>query len=137
MSVINELREHFAEIMRLGYISALLNWDQEVNMMKYKSVEGRSKQVSLIRKLIHRRITAEKVGKSISGNNGERRSTSRMHRVLGGKQKGDQFTGVVRMKVAEKYMRYLQDRGFCPEETPHGTGPHIDNHFLIIDFQKD
>jgi carboxypeptidase Taq len=65
MSVINELREIFAEIMRLGYISALLNWDQEVNMMNYKSVAGRSKQVSLIRKLIHRRITSEKVGELI------------------------------------------------------------------------
>ncbi|MHA2089067.1 MAG: hypothetical protein ACW972_12370, partial [Promethearchaeota archaeon] len=65
MSELNELREYFAEIMRLGYISALLNWDQEVNMMDYKSVAGRSKQVSLIRKLIHRRITSEKVGKLI------------------------------------------------------------------------
>ncbi|MBY8985495.1 MAG: carboxypeptidase M32 [Candidatus Lokiarchaeota archaeon] len=65
MSVINELREHFAEIMRLGYISSLLNWDQEVNMMNYKSVEGRSKQASLIRKLSHQRITSDKVGKLI------------------------------------------------------------------------
>ena len=65
MSVINELREHFAEILRLGYISSLLNWDQEVNMMNYKSVEGRSKQMSLIRKLIHQRITSEKVGRLI------------------------------------------------------------------------
>ncbi|GAH72200.1 unnamed protein product, partial [marine sediment metagenome] len=65
MSVINELREYFAEVMRLGYISSLLNWDQEVNMMNYKSVEGRSKQMSLIRKLIHQRITSEKVGKLI------------------------------------------------------------------------
>ncbi|MFW9822529.1 MAG: hypothetical protein ACFFE4_06325, partial [Candidatus Thorarchaeota archaeon] len=61
----NELKEHFVEIMRLSYISALLNWDQEVNMMNYKSVEGRSKQVSLIRKLIHQRITSEKVGELI------------------------------------------------------------------------
>ncbi|MFX1455434.1 MAG: carboxypeptidase M32 [Promethearchaeota archaeon] len=61
----NELKEHFAEIMRLNYISALLNWDQEVNMMNYKSVEGRSKQVSLIRKLIHQRITSEKIGRLI------------------------------------------------------------------------
>ncbi len=65
MSAINDLREHFAEILRLGYISALLNWDQEVNMMNYKSVEGRSKQMSLIRKLIHQRITSEKVGQLI------------------------------------------------------------------------
>jgi len=65
MSAINELREYFAEVMRLGYISSLLNWDQEVNMMNYKSVEGRSKQMSLIRKLIHQRITSEKVGKLI------------------------------------------------------------------------
>jgi carboxypeptidase Taq len=65
MSVINELREYFAEVMRLGYISALLSWDQEVNMMNYKSVEGRSKQVSLISKLMHQRITSDNVGKLI------------------------------------------------------------------------
>jgi len=65
MSAINELREYFAEIMRLSYISSLLNWDQEVNMMNYKSVEGRAKQSSLIRKLIHQRITSDKVGNLI------------------------------------------------------------------------
>jgi carboxypeptidase Taq len=65
MSVINDLRAYFAEIMRLSYISSLLNWDLEVNMMNYRSVEGRSKQMSLIRKLIHHRITSEKVGKLI------------------------------------------------------------------------
>ena len=65
MNAIEELREYFAEIMRLNYISSLLNWDQEVNMMNYKSVEGRAKQTSLISKLIHQRITSEKVGKLI------------------------------------------------------------------------
>jgi len=65
MNAIKELREIFAEIMRFNYISSLLNWDQEVNMMNYKSVKGRSKQMSLIRKLNHQRITSEKVGKLI------------------------------------------------------------------------
>jgi len=65
MSAIKELREHFAEIMRLHYIQALLGWDQEVNMMEYKGLEGRSKQVSLIEKLIHQRVTSEKVGRLI------------------------------------------------------------------------
>ncbi|MFW9941529.1 MAG: carboxypeptidase M32 [Candidatus Thorarchaeota archaeon] len=62
MRAIEELREHFSEIMRLNYIQALLSWDQEVNMMQYKTLEGRSKQVSLIEKLIHQRVTADKVG---------------------------------------------------------------------------
>jgi len=65
MSAIKELQEHFAEIMRLHYISALLGWDQEVNMTQYKSLAGRSKQVSLIQQLIHQRETSEKVGKLI------------------------------------------------------------------------
>ena len=65
MSAIKELQEHFAEIMRLHYISALLGWDQEVNMMEYQSLEGRAKQVSLIQQLIHQRETSEKVGKLI------------------------------------------------------------------------
>lgn len=65
MSAIKELKEHFTEIMRLHYIQALLGWDQEVNMRLYVSLEGRSKQVSLIQKLIHQRETSEKVGKLI------------------------------------------------------------------------
>ncbi len=62
MNAIEELKDYFAEIMRLTYIQATLGWDQEVNMQNYKSLEGRSKQVSLIEKLIHRRVTSEKVG---------------------------------------------------------------------------
>ncbi|MFX0136864.1 MAG: carboxypeptidase M32 [Candidatus Hodarchaeota archaeon] len=65
MSAIKELQEYFAEIMHLHYIQATLGWDQEVNMQNYKSLEGRSKQVSLLEKLIHQRITSEKVGKLI------------------------------------------------------------------------
>ncbi|MEE9378998.1 MAG: carboxypeptidase M32 [Candidatus Lokiarchaeia archaeon] len=66
MSVINDLREYFTEIMRLGYIQALLGWDQEVNMRGYRSVEGRSEQRALIAQLIHKRITSEKAGKLIN-----------------------------------------------------------------------
>lgn len=65
MSVIKELRDYFEEIMRLNYIQATLAWDQEVNMQNYKSLEGRSKQVSLLEKLIHKRVTSENVGKLI------------------------------------------------------------------------
>ena len=65
MSAIKDLQDYFAEIMRLHYIQATLGWDQQVNMMNYKSLEGRSKQVSLLEKLIHQRITSEKVGKLI------------------------------------------------------------------------
>lgn len=65
MSAIKELQEHFAEIMRLNYIEALLGWDEQVNMMMYKDTAGRSKQVSLIEKLIHQRVTSEKVGRLI------------------------------------------------------------------------
>ncbi|MFW9877202.1 MAG: hypothetical protein ACFFG0_29275, partial [Candidatus Thorarchaeota archaeon] len=65
MSAIKELRDYFAEIMRLNYIEAVLSWDQEVNMQNYKSLEGRSKQVALIEKLIHQRVSSEKVGKLI------------------------------------------------------------------------
>ncbi len=65
MSAIKELREYFTEIMQLNYIQAALGWDQEVNMQNYKSLEGRSKQVSLLEKLVHKRVTSEKVGKLI------------------------------------------------------------------------
>jgi len=65
MSVIEELKEFFAEIIRLNYIQATLGWDQEVNMQNYLSLEGRSKQVSLLEKLIHQRLTSEKLGNLI------------------------------------------------------------------------
>ncbi|MFW9973091.1 MAG: carboxypeptidase M32 [Candidatus Odinarchaeota archaeon] len=65
MSAIKELQEYFAEIMRLHYIGATLNWDQEVNMRSYKSLAGRSKQIALIQKLQHQKITSENVGKLI------------------------------------------------------------------------
>ncbi|MFX1504054.1 MAG: hypothetical protein ACFFDH_24045, partial [Promethearchaeota archaeon] len=65
MSVIKELTEYFNEIQRLDYISALLGWDQQVNMMNYKSVEGRSEQIALLKKLIHQRLTSEKAGRLI------------------------------------------------------------------------
>jgi carboxypeptidase Taq len=65
MSVIKELRDYFEEVIRLNYIQATLAWDQEVNMQNYKSLEGRSKQVSLLEKLIHKRVTSENVGKLI------------------------------------------------------------------------
>ena len=66
MSEIKELREYFVEIMQLHYIQAGLSWDREVNMMSYKSVEGRSNQLALIEKLLHQRITSEKVGRLLN-----------------------------------------------------------------------
>ncbi|TFF88204.1 MAG: carboxypeptidase M32 [Promethearchaeota archaeon] len=62
MSKIKELREYYKEIKRLNGINALLGWDQEVNMQDYASLKGRSKQVSLVQKLIHQRLTSEKLG---------------------------------------------------------------------------
>ncbi len=66
MNALKELHEIFSELMRLRYINALLEWDQEVNMQNYKTLEGRSKQVSLIEKIVHRRLTSEKVGKLLN-----------------------------------------------------------------------
>ena len=65
MNAIEELKDIFTEIMRLSYIQSVLSWDREVNMRNYISLEGRSKQLSLIEKLIHKRVTSEKVGKLI------------------------------------------------------------------------
>ena len=66
MSVITELTEYFNELQRLSYITNLLEWDQQVNMMAYKSVEGRSEQRALIKKLLHKKLTSDKAGKLIS-----------------------------------------------------------------------
>lgn len=65
MTAIDELRDYFVEIKRLSYINALLGWDQETYMPS-GSVEGRSKQLSLIEKLVHQRLITDKVGTLIS-----------------------------------------------------------------------
>ncbi|MFX0036840.1 MAG: carboxypeptidase M32 [Candidatus Hermodarchaeota archaeon] len=65
MNVMKELRDYFSEIIRLNYILALLGWDQQVNMMAYKNIEGRSEQMALITKLVHNRLVSEKAGKII------------------------------------------------------------------------
>ena len=65
MSVMKELRDYFTEIMRLNYIQSVLGWDQEVNMMGYKTVEGRSEQSALLSQLIHQRLVSDKASKLI------------------------------------------------------------------------
>jgi carboxypeptidase Taq len=65
MTAIEELRDYFTEIKRLSYINSLLSWDQET-YMPTGSVEGRAKQLSLIEKLIHQRVTANKTGELIN-----------------------------------------------------------------------
>jgi len=64
MTAIEDLKEYFTEIKRLSYINSLLGWDQETYMPS-GSVSGRSKQLSLVQKLIHQRLTSPKVGKLI------------------------------------------------------------------------
>jgi len=64
MTAINDLKDYFTEIKRLNYIHSLLNWDQETNMPS-GSVSGRAKQLSLMQKLIHQRLTSSKVNELI------------------------------------------------------------------------
>ena len=64
MTAINDLKEYFTEIKRLNYINSLLGWDQETYMPS-GSVSGRSKQLSLVQKLIHQRLTSPKVSELI------------------------------------------------------------------------
>lgn len=64
MTAIDDLRDYFTEIKRLNYIYSLLNWDQETFMPR-GSVTGRAKQLSLIHKLIHRRLTSPEVAKLV------------------------------------------------------------------------
>ncbi|MEE9379001.1 MAG: carboxypeptidase M32 [Candidatus Lokiarchaeia archaeon] len=64
MNAMKELREHFTEIMRLSYIGALLEWDQQVSMPK-GSVKGRAEQMALMQNLIHTRVKSDKTGKLI------------------------------------------------------------------------
>ncbi|MCK4781174.1 MAG: hypothetical protein KAT57_13325 [Candidatus Lokiarchaeota archaeon] len=49
----------------MSYVQSLLGWDQEVNMMGYKTVEGRSEQSALLSQLIHQRLVSDKASKLI------------------------------------------------------------------------
>jgi len=64
MTAIDDLKEYFTEIKRLSYVGSLLGWDQETYMPR-GSVSGRAKQLSLVQKLIHQRLTSLEVGKLI------------------------------------------------------------------------
>jgi carboxypeptidase Taq len=65
MNAVKELSDYFSEIMHLNYIQSLLGWDQQVNMMGYKSVAGKVEQIAIIHQLIHKRLTSEKLKKLI------------------------------------------------------------------------
>ena len=65
MDSIKELREHFTKLKRLGYILALLGWDQQVYMPK-GSVKARAEQIALIKGMIHKKLISPKTGKMIS-----------------------------------------------------------------------
>ncbi len=64
MSAIKELQEHFTELMRLGHIRNLLDWDQQVYMPK-GAVKGRSEQIALIEVIFHEKLISKKTGKLI------------------------------------------------------------------------
>ena len=64
MEKIQQLKDHFTEIIRLNYIRALLGWDQAVYMPKGGN-KGRSDQLALISQLIHKRIKSEKTNQLI------------------------------------------------------------------------
>jgi carboxypeptidase Taq len=59
MEKLQQLKEYFAEIVRLNYIRSLLSWDQAVYMPKGGNI-GRSEQIALMSQLVHKRIKSEK-----------------------------------------------------------------------------
>ncbi|MDA3834473.1 MAG: carboxypeptidase M32, partial [Spirochaetales bacterium] len=58
---IERLKQMDAEIMQLEHISALLQWDEEIQMPS-KELEGRSDQISLIQGMIYDRKTSTEMG---------------------------------------------------------------------------
>jgi carboxypeptidase Taq len=64
MEKLQQLKEHFAEIIRLNYIRSLLGWDQAVYMPKGGN-KGRSEQMALMSQLVHKRIKSEKTNQLI------------------------------------------------------------------------
>lgn len=59
MDPMKELREYFTELMRLSYISNLLDWDTQVYMPPGSS-QGRSEQNALLEGIIHKKLVSDR-----------------------------------------------------------------------------
>jgi len=63
MNAINDLKDRFADLLRLNYITNLLGWDQQVYIPpSVDSTKGRSEQIALIQAISHKKLVSKKTG---------------------------------------------------------------------------
>ena len=56
MNAIKELKDRFADLLRLNYITNLLGWDQQVYIPpSVDSTKGRSEQIALLQAISHKK----------------------------------------------------------------------------------
>ena len=66
MSIIKKLTDRFTELMRLNYISTLLEWDARTNLPKSEgAAKGRSEQIALIAAISHKKLISSKTAELI------------------------------------------------------------------------
>jgi len=57
--------------------------------------------------------------------------------ILGGKQQGHQFSGVIGMKMAQTYMGQIKNRNVTGQQPSHGAGAQIQNDGGSIGLNQD
>ena len=63
MNAISDLKERFADLLRLNYITNLLGWDQQVYIPpSVDSTKGRAEQIALIQAISHKKLVSKKTG---------------------------------------------------------------------------
>ena len=67
---LQQLKERLAEVMDLGYISAVLGWDQQTYMPP-GGAEERGYQLATLARLVHQHVTSDEVGKLLEDLNRE------------------------------------------------------------------
>ena len=63
MTAIDDLKDRFAGLIRLNYITNLLGWDQQVYIPpSVDSTKGRAEQIALIQAISHKKLVSKKTG---------------------------------------------------------------------------
>lgn len=67
MNAIDHLKNRFADLLRLNYVTNLLGWDQQVYLPpSVDSTKGRSEQIALIQAISHKKLISKKTGDLIN-----------------------------------------------------------------------
>lgn len=118
MENIEKVNETYSEIRNLEEITNLLHWDQEV-MMPEEGAEARSKQLSLLSKLMHRSLNDEELSsalKKIEKEKLSQREKATFREVKREHEKAAEVPEELQSKISSKESECLQNWKKAREE---------------------